>query len=525
MWNVDNNSKLRIVLILTVLAMILPVVTSYRWEQRIDITNVEHSTTSTNYTPTSGGATIGTVEIDLSKYDYIKEIYYEVTGEYDFTGIPNGVGSGRSRLYDLTNNINVSGSEVYLGGSPAVKRSGNLSYLFNNPNIQIMMQAKAGSSSTAKVYSARLVIVQDGNITKTRTYIPVGASLTESDSCVETPEDEITEPKKWNWSNNDFVSNINVTFHATHKSTDSITTSVKLINSTSNIAILSTSNTTFVYSKSGNLSLGNDILSVGICRLFGSGSSYLRNAYIVVDQDGIDINNPKTLTIFSTDIDLRQTSLETPQADNTAHSYYNDTNFGGISRKLIWTSTMKQTQTSPQGTVFSRLEHGNNDEVNNSNISITSNNFTHIQSMPLTDELLGFNGVLQSGLWDNVTGGVAQLSSGRLVIYINGLMPANESEGRNAIIEGINNIIPDATIYTDFEIDIRYFNGNQKTGKFDKVAFLGNQRWAFNYVTSGENFINVSSSSYNVFNVWENQSLSYGQVVSQVINYINQTKI
>ena len=100
---------------------------------------------------------------------------------------------------------------------------------------------------------------------------------------------------------------------------------------------------------------------------------------------------------------------------------------------------------------------------------------------------------------------------------------ANETEGRNAIEQGIYNATPLATIYTDLEVDIRYFNGTQDNGIFDKVSFNGTQRWGFNYVTSGESFTNMASSSYNVFNVWENSSLTYNQIMNQVQNFINAT--
>jgi parallel beta-helix repeat protein len=112
-------------------------------------------------------------------------------------------------------------------------------------------------------------------------------------------------------------------------------------------------------------------------------------------------------------------------------------------------------------------------------------------------------------------------SSGTYPIVLG--IPANESSGRNAIEEGINNIIPGSTVYTDLKIDIRYFNGTQTTGTFDKVAFYNNQRWAFNYVTSGESYTNMFNSSYKVLNVWENSNMSYNSIVNSVQNYINGT--
>lgn len=102
---------------------------------------------------------------------------------------------------------------------------------------------------------------------------------------------------------------------------------------------------------------------------------------------------------------------------------------------------------------------------------------------------------------------------------------ANETEGRNAIEEGINNTIPSSTIYTDLEVDVRYLNGTQVRGTFDKVAFLNNQRWAFNYVTSGENFTNMANSSYHISNVWEENSLTISQIFDAVVDFINNTLI
>ncbi|MBU0958355.1 MAG: hypothetical protein KKB31_00275, partial [Nanoarchaeota archaeon] len=100
---------------------------------------------------------------------------------------------------------------------------------------------------------------------------------------------------------------------------------------------------------------------------------------------------------------------------------------------------------------------------------------------------------------------------------------ANESEGRNAITEGINNVIPYADIYTDLEIDVRYFDGTQNNGVFDKVAFNGSQRWGFNYVTDGESFTNMDSSSYGVFNVWEDEALAFSEIVNAVEEFINSS--
>ena len=61
-------------------------------------------------------------------------------------------------------------------------------------------------------------------------------------------------------------------------------------------------------------------------------------------------------------------------------------------------------------------------------------------------------------------------------------------------------------------------------GKFDKVAILGNQTWSFNYLTSGESYTNVNGLGI-IVNIWENQTLSYSEIVAQVEGLINVTKL
>jgi len=100
---------------------------------------------------------------------------------------------------------------------------------------------------------------------------------------------------------------------------------------------------------------------------------------------------------------------------------------------------------------------------------------------------------------------------------------ANETEGRDAIEEGIYNATPSATIYTDLEVDVRHFDGTQENGVFDKVSFNGTQRWGFNYVTDGESFTNIANSSYYVFNVWEDESLTISEIFDAVKNFIENT--
>ena len=113
------------------------------------------------------------------------------------------------------------------------------------------------------------------------------------------------------------------------------------------------------------------------------------------------------------------------------------------------------------------------------------------------------------------------------IILITLFIPVtDEAEARQAIQQGINNTIQNATVFEDQQIYVLNENSVQGTGKFDKIAILGNQTWGFNYLTGNESFTNVSGiKPGNTVNIWENQSLSYTQIVTQVGNYINQTKV
>ncbi|MFH2028816.1 MAG: LamG domain-containing protein [Nanoarchaeota archaeon] len=91
----------------------------------------------------------------------------------------------------------------------------------------------------------------------------------------------------------------------------------------------------------------------------------------------------------------------------------------------------------------------------------------------------------------------------------------NETEARQAISEAINNIIPTSTEYQDKQIYTVNLDRTNTIGSFDSIAVLNNQDWAFNYVISNESYTSVNPL-LNILNVWENESLNYNQIVSEV---------
>lgn len=100
---------------------------------------------------------------------------------------------------------------------------------------------------------------------------------------------------------------------------------------------------------------------------------------------------------------------------------------------------------------------------------------------------------------------------------------AAESEGRTAIESGIAaSTASSGTIYTDQQVYIRYLNGTQKLGTFDKVLIEGSQRWLFNYNTTGESYTNMEDIAPVIY-VWENTSLTTTNITHQVSGLINTT--
>ena len=69
---------------------------------------------------------------------------------------------------------------------------------------------------------------------------------------------------------------------------------------------------------------------------------------------------------------------------------------------------------------------------------------------------------------------------------------------------------------------MRYLNGSQKLGSFDKVASYGDQRWAFNYVTTGESYVNMVNMTPTLY-VLEMQDKSIDDITTEVQAFINDT--
>lgn len=170
-------------------------------------------------------------------------------------------------------------------------------------------------------------------------------------------------------------------------------------------------------------------------------------------------------------------------------------------------------------------------DTNNLTVNFTWTNITHqLYVKSFTDQVNGtiVNATLGSA---NTTSGdtinvSVRVSDGDTLVEGHNsttITTATESEGRTAIESGISaSTASSGTLYTGQQVYIRYLNGTQKLGTFDKVLVEGSQRWLFNYKTTGESYTNMNNIAPVIY-VWENASLTNAQITAQVSAFINST--
>ncbi len=100
---------------------------------------------------------------------------------------------------------------------------------------------------------------------------------------------------------------------------------------------------------------------------------------------------------------------------------------------------------------------------------------------------------------------------------------ANEAEGDIAIEAGINSSTPTATKYPAQQVYVRNLSNNQTLGTFDWAAAFGNQRWLFNYVTTGESYVKAPNLTTAVY-VLEITDKTSAAITDEVSRHINSTK-
>ena len=154
----------------------------------------------------------------------------------------------------------------------------------------------------------------------------------------------------------------------------------------------------------------------------------------------------------------------------------------------------------------------------------------HICTLPIQDRFdsVGANSVYISCKdTDGNEGNVSDSSksnSGALDMEITG---PTEAGGDDSIQIGIDTSeigsLGSLTVYSDQQVYGRNLSNGQFTGTFDKLAIVGNKRWALNYVSDGESTItgifNITPALY----VLQLQNRTNESIINDVSAFINST--
>ena len=138
---------------------------------------------------------------------------------------------------------------------------------------------------------------------------------------------------------------------------------------------------------------------------------------------------------------------------------------------------------------------------------------------------LGFSTTPEDGTgsWPQRISAANDVDASRRPVLVITYAYATEENADAAIEQGVHNSLPVAFIHGEQQIYIRKANNIHQQGRFDKFAINSLKRWAFNYISEGEDPTTMLNLSTTVF-VYEITNLTVDQIRTQVELYINATK-
>ncbi len=112
----------------------------------------------------------------------------------------------------------------------------------------------------------------------------------------------------------------------------------------------------------------------------------------------------------------------------------------------------------------------------------------------------------------------------RPILNITYTIPLNltEVEAQPIILQAINNVIPNSTKYPYQQVYLANANGNQTYSTWDYYVLYNSKRWAINYVTESEQFVQATNLTPNVY-VFETANKTSAQLLSLVTVFLNTT--
>jgi hypothetical protein len=261
----------------------------------------DFSTTSLTYTPTQGS--LGMVHIEKADFDGTVSIYLEMVVGLPFSGSPDGMSQGYGQLYDVTNSGAVTGSEtwMYAVADYYLWTSDDFSSYFDtHDDIDAYLQVRAANDlTTVNLRAWRVVYKQNGTISKTVTYIPLGSNQTIASQTYA----DLTYPKWWTYTSTNYDGSVSTYFCATITDNGSADTMfAELYNKTDGSAvsnsILSTTSDVEVYLTSPALTLTTAKTYTCYIRRGATGTGILRNAFLKIVQTGMSSTTGKFQTVM-----------------------------------------------------------------------------------------------------------------------------------------------------------------------------------------------------------------------------------
>jgi len=247
------------------------------------------NTDSASWQPAAGVLGLGVTKFYPGYFEPLSEIYFEATWEHIAGEGINGPEITKVRLYDKTNSVQIV--EISVTNDPGFHRvrSGNLMGTLGTGNRELYVQISrsGGSVPSTSLYTARLIVIQNGTIIKTATYWQVG----DDDMTVSAGPIEVSDPARmWNDFDN-YDGTLDFFFQTTHAmevgATNSTITLYDMDN-TANIGSVRTSSLSFVFGEDLTVSPNNNARHTVRMQSTGGpffGSS-IKIAHYVITQDG-----------------------------------------------------------------------------------------------------------------------------------------------------------------------------------------------------------------------------------------------
>jgi len=285
-----NASKKKNFLVFFLLVFLVSTIHATQIKQEIDELNYTFQTSSVLYVPLT--ASTGIIPYTSTDYDGTVTAYLEVVGKCDYNGLINSFGLCTVHLADLATGNEIGGSAINFSTSTATRKR-SLEIDVNLTNTMFLQALVNNLSTSITIYASRLIIYQNGTISKTATYIPIGANNTSTTTDASLPLPEITDPKRWVYTSTDYDGTVTKFYGATLKTSNVLRYAKSSIHDIPDDVEFGTITTTslseaWVISSNMSLTSGNELTSTLARASSGTATATMRNSFLIIKQTGMN---------------------------------------------------------------------------------------------------------------------------------------------------------------------------------------------------------------------------------------------